>query len=113
MHDVPQRFQLFHGPRHPMFPATGVFTYFLSVGIWYNCTSQHLVQRCLAAKDEWHARVGVVSAGFLHIITPIMFVVPGIIAFAMFPKLERPDSAYLMLVSGEAPVPPESPEMRI
>ena len=101
--ELPEKFQVFHGPRHELFPFTGVFTSFLSVGIWYNCTSQHLVQRCLAAKDEWHARVGVVSAGFLHIITPIMFVVPGIIAFAMFPKLERPDSAYLMLVKALIP----------
>ena len=38
----------------------------VSVGIWYNCASQHLVQRCLAAKDEWHARVGVVTCGSLR-----------------------------------------------
>ena len=45
----------------------------------------------LAAKDEWHARVGVVCAGFLHIIMPFFFIVPGIIAFKMFPKLPHPD----------------------
>jgi solute:Na+ symporter, SSS family len=56
------------------------------------------VQRCLAAKDEWHARVGVVSAGFLHVVMPALFVLPGIIAYKMFPHLERPDSAYLVLV---------------
>jgi SSS family solute:Na+ symporter len=97
-HDVPERFMLFHGVDHPLFPYTGVFTSFLSVGIWYNCTSQHIVQRCLAAKDEWNARMGVVGAGFLQIITPSLFVFPGIIAYRLFPHLERPDSAYLMLV---------------
>jgi SSS family solute:Na+ symporter len=103
MHDAPQKFQLFHGPRHPLFPFTGVFTYFLSVGIWYNCTSQHLVQRCLAAKDEWNARMGVVGAGFLHVVTPGLFILPGIIAYRLFPHLDRPDSAYLMLVRSLIP----------
>ncbi len=94
----PEHFQMFKPPTHKPFPVTGVFTGFLSVGIWYSCTSQHMVQRVLAAKDEWHARVGVVCAGFLHIILPFFFIVPGIIAFKMFPTLENPDQAYLVLV---------------
>ena len=102
-HEFPGKFQVFHGPRHELFPFTGVFTSFLSVGIWYNCTSQHLVQRCLAAKNEWHARMGVVGAGFLHVITPVLFVLPGIIAYKLFPHLERPDNAYLMLVKSLIP----------
>ncbi|MEY2430205.1 MAG: solute:Na+ symporter, family [Verrucomicrobiota bacterium] len=98
IHDNPEHFQVFKPPTHPVFPFTGLFTGFLSVGIWYSCTSQHMVQRVLAAKDEWHARVGVVCAGFLHIIMPFFFIVPGIIALKMFPNLPRPDQAYLMLV---------------
>ena len=94
----PEHFQMFKPPTHKPFPFTGVFTGFLSVGIWYSCTSQHMVQRVLAAKDEWHARVGVVCAGFLHIILPFFFIVPGIIALKMFPNLEHPDQAYLVLV---------------
>jgi SSS family solute:Na+ symporter len=57
-----------------------------------------MVQRVLSAKNEWHARVGVVCAGFLHIIMPFFFIVPGIIAFKMFPNLPHPDQAYLALV---------------
>jgi len=52
----------------------------------------------LSAKDEWHARTGVVCAGFLHAIAPIFFVVPGIIAYHLYPHMERPDGAYLTLV---------------
>ncbi len=94
----PEHFQVFKPPTHPVFPFTGLFTGFLSVGIWYTCTSQHMVQRILAAKDEWNARVGVVCAGFLHIILPFFFIVPGIVALKMFPNLEHPDQAYLMMV---------------
>jgi SSS family solute:Na+ symporter len=89
---------MFKPPTHKPFPFTGVFTGFLSVGIWYSCTSQHMVQRVLSAKDEWNARMGVICAGFLHTIMPFFFIVPGIIALKMFPNLPHPDGAYLALV---------------
>src|SRR5205814_9956957 len=98
LHEHPDKFQVFLPMNHERFPFTGVFTGFLTVGLWYSCTSQHIVQRVLAAKDEYHARMGVVGAGFLHIVTPFFFTVPGIIAFALLPDLRRPDSAYLELV---------------
>jgi SSS family solute:Na+ symporter len=94
----PEHFHVFLPATHERFPFTGVFTGFLTVGLWYSCTSQHIVQRVLAAKDEYHARMGVVGAGFLHIITPFFFVLPGVIAFALYPALPRADGAYLELV---------------
>jgi len=100
---APEKFQVFLPPTHKPFPFTGVFTGFLTVGIWYSCTSQHIVQRVLSAKDEWHARMGVVSAGLLRIITPLFFVLPGLAAFKLFPNLDRPDQAYLMLVTNFVP----------
>lgn len=103
VHEFPEKFQMFHKPSSKPFPVTGVFTGFLTVGIWYSCTSQHIVQRVLGAKDEWNARMGVVCAGFLHIITPCFFVLPGILAFKLFPHLERPDQAYLVLVKNLIP----------
>src|SRR5437763_10521276 len=93
--DLPDKFQVFLPATHERFPFTGVFTGFLTVGLWYSCTSQHMVQRVLAAKDEYHARMGVVGAGVLHIITPLFFTVPGIIAFALYPNLPDPDASYL------------------
>jgi len=98
IHTHPEHFQMFKPPTHKPFPFTGVFTGFLSVGIWYSCTSQHMVQRVLSAKDEWNARMGVVCAGFLHVIMPFFFIIPGIIALKMFPNLPHPDMAYLELV---------------
>lgn len=98
MQQAPEKFHVFLPPTHERFPFTGVFTGFLTVGIWYTCTSQHIVQRVLGAKDEWHARMGVVSAGYLRIVTPLFFVLPGIIAYALHPELPRQDMAYLTLV---------------
>jgi SSS family solute:Na+ symporter len=101
--DHPDKFQVFLPVTHERFPVTGVFTGFLTVGLWYSCTSQHIVQRVLAAKDEYNARMGVVGAGFLHIVTPFFFTVPGIVAFALYPKLPRGDAAYLTLVQTLVP----------
>src|SRR5256714_196162 len=99
VHEYPQKFQVFLPVDHPRFPFTGVFTGFLTVGIWYTCTSQHMVQRVLAAKDEWNARMGVIGAGYLHIITPFFFVFPGVLAYKILgPNLKPADSAYLALV---------------
>ncbi len=98
MQEHPDKFQVFLPVTHERFPFTGVFTGFLTVGLWYSCTSQHIVQRVLAAKDEYNARIGVVGAGFLHVLTPFFFTVPGIIAFALYPNLPRGDAAYLTLV---------------
>src|SRR3954454_13609558 len=97
-HEMPEKFDIFLPMTHPRFPVTGVFTGFLTVGLWYTCASQHIVQRVLAAKDEWHARMGVVSAGYMRILTPLMFAVPGLCAIKLFPHLNRPDEAYLALV---------------
>jgi SSS family solute:Na+ symporter len=99
--EYPQKFDLFLPPNHEQFPWTGVFTGFLTAGLWYTCASQHIVQRVLSAKDEWHARMGVVSAGLLRILTPLFFVIPGIAAYKLFPELEasrQQDQAYLLLV---------------
>ena len=114
MHDNPLRFQVFLPVTHEKFPFTGVFTGFLTVGIWYNCTSQHIVQRALGAKDEWHARMGVVGAGYLHIITPFFFVLPGFIAFALLPKLGNghEDESYLSMVQLLIPTGLQRPDPR-
>ncbi len=100
VHESPEKFQVFLPVTHPKFPFTGVFTGFLTVGIWYSCTSQHMVQPLvLAAKNEWHARMGVIGGvGFLHIITPFFFVFPGVIGYKLIPHLNPPDSIYLALV---------------
>src|SRR5262245_43536023 len=101
--EMPDKFDMFLPPTHEQFPWTGVFTGFITVGLWYTCASQHIVQRVLSAKDEWNARMGVVSAGYLRILTPLFFVIPGIAAVKLFPHLERPDHAYLEMVKALIP----------
>src|SRR5713226_1223650 len=68
------------------FPWTGIFFGAPILGIWYWCTDQVIVQRVLSARDEGHAKAGTIFAGFLKILPVFMLVLPGIIAFALFPE---------------------------
>ena len=83
----------------PNFPWTGIFFGAPILGIWYWCTDQVIVQRVLSARDEGHAKAGTIFAGFLKILPVFMLVLPGIIAFALFPdQVKKPDFAYPTLV---------------
>jgi SSS family solute:Na+ symporter len=81
------------------FPWTGIFFGAPILGIWYWCTDQVIVQRVLSARDEGHAKLGTIFAGFLKILPVFILVLPGIIAFALFPEqVVKPDYAYPTLI---------------
>jgi SSS family solute:Na+ symporter len=87
------------------FPWTGIFFGAPILGIWYWCTDQVIVQRVLSARDEGHAKAGTIFAGFLKILPVFMLVLPGIVAFALFPEqVKKPDFAYPTLVLNLLPV---------
>lgn len=67
-------------------PWYSVFLGYPIIGIWYWCTDQTIVQRVLGAKDENHARVGPLFAGFIKILPVFIFVLPGLIALALVNK---------------------------
>lgn len=104
MHAAPEKFKIAYPITDPEYPWLGVWTLFLSVGIWYNCTNQFIVQRCLGARSEWDARMGVVFAGFMKILLPLLVVIPGIIAFKLYPGLADKDLAFPKLVRELLPV---------
>jgi SSS family solute:Na+ symporter len=98
MHFAPEKFKIIYPITDKDYPWFGVWTLFLSIGIWYNCANQFIVQRCLGARSEWDARMGVVFAGFMKILLPLLVVIPGIVAFKLFPGLEKKDDAFPTLV---------------
>ena len=67
----------------PDFPWAGILFAAPIVGIWYWCTDQHIVQRCLAARDEKQARRGTIFAAYLKLLPFFIFLIPGLIAFAL------------------------------
>jgi SSS family solute:Na+ symporter len=53
------------------------------IGLWYWCTDQYIVQRALGAPDERTARRGSIFAGILKLLPVYLFIIPGMIAFAL------------------------------
>jgi len=94
-------FSMWKPSSHPDFPWTGVIFGAPILGVWYWCTDQHIVQRVLAAKSEADARRGAVFAGYLKILPVFIFVLPGMIAAALYADVRTgaADSAYPTLVT--------------
>jgi SSS family solute:Na+ symporter len=53
------------------------------IGLWYWCTDQYIVQRALGAPNEQQARRGSICAGFLKLLPVFIFIIPGMICFAL------------------------------
>ena len=53
------------------------------IGLWYWTTDQYIVQRALGAPNEKEARRGSIAAGLLKLLPVFIFIIPGIIAFAL------------------------------
>ena len=94
-------FSMWKPASHPDFPWTGVVFGAPILGVWYWCTDQHIVQRVLAAKNISEARRGTIFAGFLKILPVFIFVLPGMIAAALYADVRSGsgDSAYPALVT--------------
>lgn len=95
MNAVPkEKLNMFRPMSDPEYPWLGILIASPIVGIWYWCTDQHIVQRCLAAKNEKEARRGTIFAAFLKLLPFFIFLIPGLIAYALHAqgKLELSDT---------------------
>jgi solute:Na+ symporter, SSS family len=95
------RLQMFQPMSHSLVPWPTIFLSWLSISIWYNCINQLMIQRVFAAKNEWHARMGIISAGFMKIFLPLITIIPGLIYFTMEPTLTDKaeiDQGYVVMV---------------
>ena len=72
--------------KNPDFPWLGVMIASPVIGIWYWCTDQYIVQRTLAAKSLTDARRGALWGGFLKVWPVLIFLVPGMIGWALHQK---------------------------
>jgi solute:Na+ symporter, SSS family len=102
-----ERLSLWKPSTHPDFPWTGILFGAPILGVWYWCTDQFIVQRVLAARDEKQARRGTIFAGLLKQTPIFIFVLPGVIAYAMVKtgrlELGRADQALPALVEALLP----------
>ena len=113
----PDHFNMWRPWDDPDFPWAGLLFGGTIVGIWYWCTDQYIVQRTLAASNITIGRRGAIFGAYLKLLPILIFLVPGIIAYALTiqnPEIysvidpatgvERADRAFPMLVSTLLPV---------
>jgi solute:Na+ symporter, SSS family len=65
------------------FPWLGMAICAPVIGLWYWCTDQYIVQRALGAPNEAVARRGSIFAAFLKLFPVYLFIIPGLICFAL------------------------------
>jgi SSS family solute:Na+ symporter len=101
-------FDMWQPMSHPDFPWTGILFGAPILGIWYWCTDQFIVQRTLSARNIDNARRGSIFAGWLKLLPVFIFVLPGVVAYALSQQgllqLDAPDEALPTLVGALLPV---------
>ncbi len=111
--DSYDRLSVFQPASHPTTPWTSLLIGTFSIGIWYSVLNQFMIQRGLGARNSYHARMGIVFAGFMKVFLPAIIVIPGLIMFALHPEIllqpwakVRPaaDQGYVHLVQALVPV---------
>jgi SSS family solute:Na+ symporter len=100
--------QLIRSPKDAQFPWTGVLLGSAIIGFWYWCTDQYIVQRVLSGRDQTQARRGAIFGGALKLTPVFIFLIPGMIAYALNQKgvitLSSSDSAFSTLVKELLPM---------
>lgn len=87
-------------------PFGTLFTGMLLVNLYYWGTDQAIIQRALAAKNLAEGQKGIIFAGVLKVLTPLVVIVPGIIAFHIYGEgVGNPDLLYSRLVNDVLPKP--------
>ncbi len=105
--DTDMMTNLIRSANDPEFPWTGVLFGSAIIGFWYWCTDQYIVQRVLSGRDQKQARRGTIFGAYLKITPVFIFLIPGMIAFALNEKglidLSSSDAAFPTLVSSLLP----------
>ena len=101
----PEKLKVIGGPDSSI-PFSTLFTGMMLVQLFYWGTNQAIIQRALAAKNLVEGQKGLIYAGFIKILGPIIVVLPGIIAFHIFGNeldVSKQDQSYGLLVSRVLP----------
>ncbi len=107
MEEAPGHFHTVMAWDHNLYPWIGVFF----GGMWaanlsYWGCNQYITQRALAAKNISEAQHGLVFAAFLKVIVPVVVLLPGIIAYALYADIigDANDQAYATLLRELIPI---------
>ena len=84
------------------FPWLGMLFCAPIIGLWYWCTDQYIVQRALGAPNETVARRGSIFAAFLKLFPVYLFIIPGLICFALAKSGKVPELTSMIGPDGQS-----------
>jgi solute:Na+ symporter, SSS family len=84
------------------FPWLGMLFCAPIIGLWYWCTDQYIVQRALGAPNETVARRGSIFAAFLKLFPVYLFIIPGLICFALAKSGKVPELTSMIGPDGKS-----------
>ncbi|KAI5929852.1 Solute carrier family 5 member 4 [Manis javanica] len=65
-------------------PWPGMIFGMTIVAVWYWCTDQVIVQRCLSGKDMSHVKAACIMCGYLKLLPMFLMVMPGMISRVLY-----------------------------
>ncbi|KAM4890557.1 sodium/glucose cotransporter 1 isoform 2-T2 [Sylvia borin] len=80
-------FHIFRDPISGDLPWPGVIFGLSIIAMWYWCTDQVIVQRCLSGKNMSHVKAGCIVCGYLKLLPMFIIVMPGMISRILYPGL--------------------------
>jgi solute:Na+ symporter, SSS family len=83
------------------FPWLGMAICAPVIGLWYWCTDQYIVQRALGAPNETIARRGSIFASFLKLFPVYLFIIPGLICYALAKSNKVPELSVMFGADGK------------
>jgi len=78
---APERFHLYKPPSDPEAPFAGLILASFGVFLFYQSSNQVMIQRILSARSTWDGMMGLVFAGFINIIRPLITCLLGLIVY--------------------------------
>jgi len=99
MDSLPSHYwELLRPSSDPEYSWVAILAGYPVVAIYYWCADQTIVQKALAARDLKEGQKGILFLGVLKIVTPVLFIFPGMICFVLFKDITGPDNAYITMV---------------
>ncbi len=86
----PDTLSILRSPDSPANPPGGGISWYAAIlgyfvlGSWYWFSDQTIVQRALASKSEYDAKIGPMFTGLLKLLPVLFFLLPGTLAFVLF-----------------------------
>ena len=77
----PERFHLYMPPNDPIAPFTGLICATFGVFLFYQCSNQVMVQRVLSSRSTWDGMMGIIFAGFINLVRPLVTCFLGFIVY--------------------------------